>query len=345
MSVNLIICTYGAKYGIMDKKNYLKESLSVLNNIKTSVDRITIMKPKIEKNHTPYENYYNFDNIDISNIKNIIKIVECENIGISYGQFLTGILNDLSFDYYIFTEDDYILFYDDFDVYLKNKVNSLNSYLCVFYYKNKKFILNNCLGNFRNDFINLNSYNDEIINKMNDAFIVPDHSCGIISNKTFKKVLCTFGSLDNLIKLFNFKCDSIWIYQVIFGYIFYLSNINIEDLTSHNLPLFYSTGECVNMCYEDRIISIKKLNKNINYCLDNPVFIPREIFYPYYQDYNINNLKQYINNFDNFLNQYNKINLHIKSFGSDASIIYSNNTDINIKRTKVVSRYCRLMFI
>ena len=70
----------------------------------------------------------------------LIKLLEInirENIGISYGQFLTGICNDLNFDYYIFTEDDYIPFYDNFDIYLKNEVNELNSYLCVFYYKKK----------------------------------------------------------------------------------------------------------------------------------------------------------------------------------------------------------------
>jgi len=314
MSVNLIICTYGAKYGIMDKKKNLKISLSILNNINTSVDRITIMKPKIDKEDIPYQNYYNFDDIEISNIKNKIKVVECENIGISYGQFLTGICNDLNFDYYIFTEDDYIPFYDNFDIYLKNEVNELNSYLCVFYYKNKKWILNQHLHNCRDEFINSNSYNKQIINKMNEPFFVPDHSCGIISNKTFRKVLNTFGSLDNLLKLFRFNCEKshIWIHQVVFGYMFYLSCIHIEDLCSKNLPLFYTTGGCVKICYDNSTISIENLNENINYHLDIPIFAPFEFFYPYYQDYNINNLKKYIKDFDKFLNQYNKLNSEMK---------------------------------
>jgi hypothetical protein len=294
----------------MDKKLYLKESLSVLNKIKTSVDRITIMKPKIDENHIPYENYYNFDNIDISNIKDKIQIVECENIGISYGQFLTGIFNDLSFDFYIFTEDDYLLFNDDFDIYLKNKV-ALNSYLCVFYYKDKKWSLNDYLNNCKDEFINLNSYNTEIINKMNDYFFVPDHSCGIISNKTFKKIFDKFSSLDNLIKLFNFNIrDRIWVHQIIFGYLLYLCDITIEDLSSDNLPLFYTTGGCVKICYKDNIISVENLNE-ISYYLDNPIFVPREFFYPYYQDYNITNLKKYIKKFEEFEKQYNKINLQL----------------------------------
>ena len=88
MKTNLVISTYGAKYSIINKKNYLQYNLSLLNKINTNITQITIMKPKINKNHETYHDYYNFDNINISNIKDKIKIIECENIGISYGQFL-----------------------------------------------------------------------------------------------------------------------------------------------------------------------------------------------------------------------------------------------------------------
>jgi DNA-binding response OmpR family regulator len=37
-----------------------------------------------------------------NNIKDKIVICECENIGISYGQFFAGISRDTNFDYYIF---------------------------------------------------------------------------------------------------------------------------------------------------------------------------------------------------------------------------------------------------
>ena len=49
------------------------------------------------------------------NIKTKIKIFECENIGISYGQFFTGINKNIDFDYHIFIEDDYIVFDDYFE--------------------------------------------------------------------------------------------------------------------------------------------------------------------------------------------------------------------------------------
>ena len=118
----------------------------------------------------------------------------------------------------------------------------------------------------------------------------------------------------NLLKLFRFNCEKshIWIHQIIFGYMFYLSDVNIEDLCSKNLPLFYATGACVKICYDNSTISIENLNRNIDYHLDVPVFAPLEFFYPYYQDYNINNLKIYIKDFDKFLNQYNKLNSEIK---------------------------------
>ena len=102
MKTNLVISTYGAKYSIVNKKNYLQYNLSLLNKINTNITQITIMKPKINENHEKYHDYYNFDNINISNIKDKIKIIECENIGISYGQFFAGISRDTNFDYYIF---------------------------------------------------------------------------------------------------------------------------------------------------------------------------------------------------------------------------------------------------
>ena len=108
MKTNLIICTYAGKYGIMDKKNYLKYTLSMLNKINTNITQITIMKPKVNKMHDEYLNFYNFDNIEISNIKHKIKIIECENIGISYGQFFTGISHNMDFDYHFFISYYYL---------------------------------------------------------------------------------------------------------------------------------------------------------------------------------------------------------------------------------------------
>ena len=122
--INLIITTYAGMYhkfyskddtSNKDKKQYLKYNLSLINKTANNLTQITIMKPRINSNHAEIPNYYNFDNIDISNIKDKIKIYECQNIGISYGQFLTAIFKDNDFDYYIFIEDDYFPCIDNFE--------------------------------------------------------------------------------------------------------------------------------------------------------------------------------------------------------------------------------------
>jgi hypothetical protein len=61
-----------------------------------------------------YMGYYDFKYLNLYNINHKIEIIECDNIGISYGQFLYAIFNNLSFDYYILIEDDYVIFKDNF---------------------------------------------------------------------------------------------------------------------------------------------------------------------------------------------------------------------------------------
>lgn len=287
-----------AKTSVVNKQNYLKYNLSLLNKINTSINQITIMKPKIDDCHAIcYTDYYNFDNIDISNIKDKIKIIECENKGISYGQFLTGIYKDTSFDYYVFIEDDYICFSDNFEIHLKNYLNSNvnDSYLCMFYYNNKTWIMKDHLGIHYNQFINNNIYiyiyDNDIINKMNDSFYVPDYSCGIISKKSFLKIIDRFGSFDKLINLFNIN-DYGSLHQIIFGFVLYLSNISICDISSKNVNLFYSTGSNVNMCNFPHISlwDWKSYLYN-NEKFDIPIFVPIQFFYPYEQYDNINELK------------------------------------------------------
>ena len=51
MKTNLVISTYGAQYSIVNKQNYLKYNLSLLNKINTGLTQITIMKPKINNQH------------------------------------------------------------------------------------------------------------------------------------------------------------------------------------------------------------------------------------------------------------------------------------------------------
>jgi len=122
MSVNLIITTYAGKinkFNFNSKKDkYLKYNLQILNYLNFDLDQITIMKPSINKEHQEIKDYYDFTNLSIPNIINKIKIIECVNKGISYGQLFNAIHNNRNFDYHIFIEDDYLFFN-------KNSIKSL----------------------------------------------------------------------------------------------------------------------------------------------------------------------------------------------------------------------------
>ena len=139
MSTNLIIATYAGKYNSEVKNNLLKINLKIINSVKTNISRITIMKPKIDAEHEEITGYYDFSSINIDNIRDKIVICECENIGISYGQFFAGISRDTNFDYYIFLEDDYTVFNDYFEEEFKKELDNIenDSLLCLFIYKNR----------------------------------------------------------------------------------------------------------------------------------------------------------------------------------------------------------------
>jgi hypothetical protein len=319
MKTNLVISTYAAQYSIVNKQKYLKYNLSLLNKIKTNLTQITIMKPKINENHEAYIDYYNFDEIDISNIKEKIVIIECENIGISYGQFITAIQNNLDFDYHLFTEDDYIVFTDYFEEYMINELNNLEneSYLCMFYFKSKKW---NICESVKHESQNIQSQCIENIMNVigsdkftNDNFIVPDHACGIISKNSVQKIIKKFISFENIITIFNVNFKYIWMHQILFGYILFLSGIDVCDISTKNVNLFYiTTHENVSMCNFD--INLHEW-KNYSYNdekMNLPIFCPIEFFYPHNQADTINHLKKYFIDYEKFIEQYNMLNAEMK---------------------------------
>jgi hypothetical protein len=163
-----------------------------------------------------------------------------------------------------------------------------------------------------NQFINNIMYDNDIINKMGDSFYVPDYSCGIISQKSFLKILNRFGSFDKLINLFNIE-EYASTHQIIFGFILYLSNILICDVSSKNVNLFYQTGGNVSMCnFGSELYKWKEYPYN-NEKLNMPVFTPIEFFYPYNQDDTICHLKKYFIDYEKFIEQYNMLNLEMKN--------------------------------
>ena len=149
MKINLIIASYGGlpkkHAGNNLKKEYLKINLQCLNQIKSNISKITIMKPKIKPEDTLLPNYYDFSSLNLSNIKDKIEVIQCENIGISYGQFFSAMLHSGNeyFDYTFWIEDDYIICADYFEKMLISILHSNENYnnvhICPFIYKNKKW--------------------------------------------------------------------------------------------------------------------------------------------------------------------------------------------------------------
>ena len=310
MKINLIISTYSGIYSIENKENFLKKNLLIINNLKTNIDQITIMKPKVEPHHIEIKDYYNFEEININNIKDKIVIYECENIGISYGQFFTAIFKDLSFDYYIFIEDDYVPFINYFEndfinEYLKYEDDSL---LCSFIYRNKFWDIisyANLICEEKNNIDILKEKLDKYnINNLNCN--IPDFSLCILSNKTVQKIIDKFNNLDNILDIFNIKLKKIWIHQIIFGYIINASSIKIYDITSSHMNIFYNTSnDSISLCnFENYVNNWKdKIYNNEKFKL--PIFVPIQMFVSnkYNNDFEL--FKKYLINETEFFNNYN----------------------------------------
>jgi hypothetical protein len=278
MRINLIITSYSGRYNRKfsdsnnsEKDKYLRYNMYLLNKIKTNISQITIMKPKVNDEHETIKDYYNIDNLDLDKIKDKIKIYDCENIGISYGQFIKAIEIDNTFDYYIFVEDDYIPCKDYFENDLIDELNKndISSFLCLTIYKNKKWNVLDILN------INFSSQVKELKEKFNlyntsiNSCCVPDFSIGILSKHTVNKLLKTYLTLNNIYSLFKVNLEAIYLYQVLFGHIFNSANTEIHDLSDKYLSVFHESSN-------------KKIfftNNNI-YNKEFPLFLPMEIFDP-----------------------------------------------------------------
>jgi hypothetical protein len=289
MRINYVLCTYGGIYSRKfknDLKNdmihFLKYNLKMLDNIETNITTITIMKPKINPEHILISDYYNFEKLNLINIKDKIRIIECENIGISYGQFLACVYKDFQeqnlYDYYIFNEDDYIPALNFFERhFLQNYDNDVNNYLCLGI--NNKDINNKLIWNYKGE-----------------KFMVPDFSIGIINNKSLMNILKTFSLKQIQEEFLNIKHLEIHHNQIVFGYILYISDIKIYDLTQKYLSLFFENMD-KNLYYVNFIMSNRKYDRiNQGEKFHLPLFLPIDIFYP--NDYNIqlNFVEKYLEN-------------------------------------------------
>lgn len=255
MKINLIIASYGGlpkkHAGNNFKKEYLKINLQCLNQINTNIDKITIMKPKINSEDTLLPNYYDFSSLNLGNIKDKIEVIQCENIGISYGQFFSAMLHSGNeyFDYTFWIEDDYIICADYFEQMLisilQSNLNYQDVHLCPFIYKNKKWDI---LPYAR--FIGETKENINILQEKLKEYNATELSChvpdlmqlGVFPRGVIQKIKAHFGSFENVIDFFDIPLTKIWLHQILFGYVLNLSGVQIKDTADTIMNIFYETS-------------------------------------------------------------------------------------------------------
>ncbi len=289
--VNLIITTYAGRYYkfntnriiAKDKENYLKYTLLFINNNINNLEQITIMKPRVNSEHSIIPNYYDFNLLDIDNIRHKIKIYECDNIGISYGQLFTAIMKDPDFDYHIFIEDDYFPFVNNFDDNLINIIDTFpdETYLCSFIIEKKINIFNkkNCAT--QESIKKVKNYFDKY-NYFQYNIFIPDFSLGIICKKSVNKLINKFQNLDEILELYKIKFENNWVYQILFGYTLNIAGINIKDYNDIFLNIFYcSTENKIQLCNvgSDKFKNWETV-KNFNKKYKLPLFLPVDILFP-----------------------------------------------------------------
>ena len=312
--INLIISTYAGKYNSENKENILKLNLQILNKLNPLIDTITIMKPKINEYHEEIIGYYDITNINLDNIKNKIKIIECENIGISYGQFFTGIYNDLSFDYYILIEDDYVIFRKNFteefiEEFLKNENDSL---LCSFIYKYRLWdiVEQQILYCTNKNNTKILKEKIEYYNLIHTKCNIPDFSLCILSKNTINKIINKF-SLNHIIDIFNINFSKIWLHQILFGHIIYTCGIKIYDIKNSHLNIFYETPiKDILLCNFEDEYNVRTWNQieYKNEKFKSPLFIPIQILNNNYFYNKLNDMKRYMIDENDFFENYNRIN-------------------------------------
>jgi len=153
LKVNYVIASYGknvrqTKYQKFPPPDQtLIEHLKSLLEFQNNLYKITILKPNIDiydnQQKLFYDEYYNINNL-IKQFDIKVEIFETKNECYSFGQFIDAFkIDDGESDFFICTEDDFLINRDNFDDYL---------------YKNYYFLFKNNLGVLTNH-VNKSSYN------------------------------------------------------------------------------------------------------------------------------------------------------------------------------------------
>jgi len=259
------------------------------------------MRPKVDQDHEVIEDYYDFSKIDIENIRDRIEIIDCENVGVSYGQFVTclyqNMLKNEIYDYYMFLEDDYVASIHDFDTLMIDefkywnlinvgRFNNPSMFLCTGIAKHENYTVRRLWYNYKRivclDF-SLGIMNYHAVNNLFDMY---PYDAIMDSFRTFKGSK-KYGS-------------NLHINQIFFSYLINNSNIVVRDICAKYLSVFYETdidgGILVN--YPETYWKLQDIITRPMRTLkfDAPLFMPLQFFFPQPRDNVINLCREQIKN-------------------------------------------------
>lgn len=291
-SVHLIIATYSGLYPrrfinerSYDKRFYLRYNLAILNHVAAPlIEQITIMRPAIEKGQDEIPEYYCLDGLDLSNICDKIRFMDCENVGISYGQFIRAMCLYSEFDYHICIEDDYIPLLDHFDQILveEHKQYTNGAYVCMAIAKESM----KSDGGF--NYVTWGPKN----------CVIPDFSLGMIDKHSVKKLLSSYsGQLDNILDVFrdvSMQSEILHHHQIYFGYILDHCKVPVVETTEH-LAVFHANGS--NTFWFNNFIKSKAQNhvwEPKDKKFKPPIFMALDALYPFSDEYPLSGLIQYM---------------------------------------------------
>ena len=115
-------CWGGPRKDFLNGNLFIKTHLEKLSSIKHNLDLVTIGYPQSNLETKEYSKFMNEIEVQ-GKLKDgtPVEVLRVENEGLSYGQFSKSFEKHKdSFDYYIFTEDDYVPVIDNFDNILTN---------------------------------------------------------------------------------------------------------------------------------------------------------------------------------------------------------------------------------
>jgi hypothetical protein len=308
--INLIIATYAGKYNAEVKDDILRLNLRVLNELNPEITTITIMKPRINAEHEEMQGYYNLADLELGNIRNKIRIIECENIGISYGQYFMGMYADPSYDYYILIEDDYVIFKDNFekeflDEFSKHEEDSL---LCNFIYRDRYWNIMELSHQMDDDMNSLNILKEKLVKyNMTQICNIPDVALCLLSRQTLNKIMSKL-TLENILEIFNIKFNRLHIYQVIFGYILNSSGVKIYDTREDHMNIYYVTSDKkIHICNFEYFVFNWKEKQYQNEKFKTPLFLPIQMLHTNQYLDELNLMKIYLANENEFFQHYQRL--------------------------------------